>query len=98
MTREVKLLVNEEAIELDFFVESFIDHTISGMLESLEGVGTIENIEISIDGVNVLVKVNSTDIPINPFVNTIMLNTIFGMVSSLRGVGSISDLKITIQR
>ena len=98
MTRVVNLLVNEKVIELDYFVQGFIDHTISGMLVALEGVGTIERAEISINGVNVMVNVNKNELPVNPFVSKLIRNTIFGMISSLKGVGDISSVRITVQR
>ena len=36
MTRQVSLLVNDQPVELDYFVQGFIDHTIGGMLVSLK--------------------------------------------------------------
>lgn len=98
MTKIVNLFVNGEVIGLDYFVSGFLDHTISGMLASLEGVGTIENAQISINEASVLVKVNDGEIPVNPFVSRIMRSTIYGMVSSLKGVGTIDNLQIMIQK
>ena len=36
-SRQVSLSVNDVFIELDYFVQGFIDHTISGMLAVLQG-------------------------------------------------------------
>lgn len=98
MTREVSLLVNDQPITLDYFIQGFIDHTVAGMLASLEGVGTIERVVVSIEGENVTVNLNSAHLPTNPFVSKIFRNTVRGMVSSLKGVGETGSVKVVIQR
>ena len=98
MTREVSLLVNDQPITLDYFVQGFIDHTVSGMLASLEGVGTIQRVEVSIEGDNVTVNLNGAHLPTKPFVSKIIKNTTLGMVSPLKGVGEVGSLKVVIQR
>ena len=98
MTREVSLLVTNQPITLDYFVQGFIDHTVSGMLASLEGVSTIQRVELSIEGDNVAVNLNGAHLPTNPFVNKIIRNTTVGMVSSLKEVGEVGCLKVIIQR
>ena len=96
--REVSLLVNDQPITLDYFVQGFIDHTVAGMLASLEGVGTIERVEVSIAGDRVSINLNNSLLAINPFVSKIVRNTTLGMVSSLKGVGETGSVKIAIQR
>ncbi len=97
MTRQVGLLVNDVAIELDYFVSAFIEHVISGVLRGLRGTGEIGHLELSMDeGRQVTINLNNTLVPINPFVNKIIGNTITGMVSSLKGVSEIKKLKMTI--
>ena len=98
MTREVSLLVSGQPITLDYFIQGFIDHTVGGMLASLEGVGTIERVELSIEGDNVTVDLNGAHLPTNPFVSRIIMNTVRGMVSSLKGVGETGSVKVVIQR
>ena len=98
MTREVSLLVSGQPITLDYFIQGFIDHTVGGMLASLEGVGTIERVELSIEGDNVTVDLNGAHLPTNPFVSRIIMNTVCGMVSSLKGVGETGSVKVVIQR
>ena len=97
-SREVKLSVNDVPIELDYFVQGFIEHTISGMMATLEGTGEIKNLELSIDGDKVTINLNSALVPTNPFVNKIIRNTIAGMVSSLKGVSEINKMNISIRR
>lgn len=98
MTREVSLLVNDQPITLDYFVQGFIDHTVSGMLASLEGVGTILRVELSIEGDNVTVNLNGAHLPTNPFVSKIIRSTTLGMASSLKGVSKVGSLTVIIQR
>jgi len=98
MTRQVSLSVNDVPIELDYFVQGFIVHTIGGMLSALEGVGEIKTLDISIEADKVTISLNNTMVPINPFVNKIVRNTIFGMVSSLKGVSEINRMNISIRR
>jgi hypothetical protein len=98
MTREVSLLVNDQPITLDYFVQGFIDHTVSGMLASLEGVGTIQRVEVSIEGDKVTVNLNGAHLPTNPFVSKIIRNTTVGMVSSLKGASKVGSLKVIILR
>ena len=98
MTREIDLLVNDQPIELDYFVQNFIDHIIGGILAGLEGVREIERVAIYVEGDKVTVNLNNAMLPINPFVSKIIRNTIAGMVSSLKGVGEISKVNITIKR
>jgi len=98
MTRQVNLSVNGIPIQLDYFVQGFIDHTISGMMAALEGTGEIETLDISIKGDAVEVNLNRAPVPVNPFVTKILRNTIAGMVSSLKGVGEINSMNISIKR
>ena len=98
MTREVSLLVSGQPITLDYFVQGFIDHTVGGMLSSLEGVGIIERVELSIEGNNVTVNLNGVHLPTNPFVSRAIGNTVRGMVSSLKGVGETNSVRVIVQR
>ena len=98
MTRRVSLLVNDQPINLDYFAEAFIDHTIGGMLESLEGTGKIECVDISVKGDDTTINLNNTILRTKPFVDKIIKNTITGMVSSLKGVNEINSVTINITR
>jgi len=98
MTKQVTLVVNDQPISLDYFVQSFIDHTIYGILASLESTGEIRDVEVSMEGDNLTINLNNALLPTNPFVSKIVRNTIVGMVSSLKGVGEIGRVNITIKR
>ncbi len=97
MTKQVSLTVNDVPIAMDYFVEGFVDHTVEGMVNSLEGVPPIETLNVSIDGSAVTIAVNGEELPINQFVNKIVKSTIVGMVSTLKGVGEVKKLKIQVK-
>lgn len=86
MTVEIKLTVNDNPIQLDYFVAGFIDHTVSGMIESLEGTGQIKDLKYSIDDDKVTINLNGADVPVNEFVTIIFKSTTFGFLTPLKGV------------
>jgi len=96
-SRQVTLSVNDVPIEIDYFVQGFIDHTIGGILEALDGTGEIKRLELSIQEDKVAINLNNALVPINPFVNKIIRNTVAGMVSSLKGVTTIKKLNLNIK-
>lgn len=98
MTVSLALTVNDNPISTDYFVQDFIDHTVSGMLEALEGTGEIRDLKLAIDGDKVTINLNGDTVPINPFVNKIIKSTTFGMVSVLKGVGEIKTLAIALSK
>jgi len=98
LTREISLMVNDQPIELDYFVQGFIDHTVGGILAGLKGTKAIKTVSISIEGDNVAININDALLPTNPFVSKIVRNTIVGMVSSLKGVTGTNTIKLTIIR
>jgi len=98
MTVEISLTVNDTPIQEDYFVQSFIDHTVSGMIEALEGTGEIKDLNLSIDGDKVTINLNGVAVPINDFVSKIIRSTIIGMVSVLKGVGDVKKLTIVLHK
>ena len=98
MTRAVSLSVNDVPIELDYFVQGFIDHTVSGMISALEGVGEIKLLNLSVEGDKVTINLNDAIVSINPFTNKIIKNTTLGIVSSLKEVGEINRMEINVSR
>jgi len=94
---QVKLSVNEVPIQLDHFVQVFIDRVIKGMLSALRGTQETQTVELSIKGDIVSLTQNSVTIPVNPFTAKIIKNTVIGLVSSLKGVSHIERLDISIE-
>jgi hypothetical protein len=98
MTRRITLSVNDVPVEIDYFVQGFIDHTVGGMASALERTGEIKHLVVSWEGKKIAMILNDTVVPINRFANDIIRNTIIGMVSSLKEVNEINKLTITIGR
>lgn len=45
MTADLSLIVNDASIRTNYFVDGFIDHTVSGMIEALERTGITQDPE-----------------------------------------------------
>jgi hypothetical protein len=86
MTVNLSLTVNGALIDTQYFVASFVDHTVSGMVESLEGTGKIKDLDLFVDEDNVTLNLNGAIIPANAFVVKIIRSTMYGMVAPLKGV------------
>lgn len=101
MTKHIKLVVNDNPVDTDYFIEGFMDHAISGMVMSLEGTPKtrkqIETIDIAANKGQVKISINSQAIPANTFVNKLFCNTLAGMVSSLKGVVDPKKIDIHIE-
>ncbi len=96
MTKKAALSVNGSPIALDFFVESFVHHTVSGMIESLENTEPIRELTLSIDGDKVDVQLNGKAVATNRFASMIIKSTVFGMISPLKGVSGPKQLKLEL--
>ena len=98
MTVKLSLTVNDTPIHTDYFVAGFIDHTVGGMIEALEGTGKIKDLNLSVDGDKVTVDLNGATVPTNVFASKIIKSTIMGMISPLKGVASVRKLSITVHK
>lgn len=98
MTKQLTLSVNDKPIELDYFVLGFIDHTVSGMIEALEGTGKIATLDITINGDKVTINLNNALVPLNTFASKIVKSTIGGMVSPLKGVSEMKQFNLKLRR
>ena len=98
MAVKLSLVVNDNPIDTDHFVEGFINHTTSGMIEALKGTGEIKDLYLVIDGDNVKINLNGTTIPLTAFASRIIQSTIFGMVSTLKGVEDIKKLSLVLHK
>ena len=95
-SKKVELSVNYIPINVEKFVQQFIEAVIIGILSALKDYRKANNIKLSIDGDTVDITVDNNVIQIKPFVNTFVRNTVSGMISSLKGVGQIDRLEINI--
>ena len=100
MTRQVKLSVNDMPIDLDYFVENYIDHVVGGIVSSLKDTGEIQTLELGIDNEGqLMINLNGADIPLKYFPVEIIKSTMAGIVAPLRGVDSaVNKLEISITR
>ena len=97
-SKQVNLYVNDVPIEIDYFVQGFIDHVISGILTALRGTCRVKNLDFSLEGNTVNIDLNGSIVPLNAFANKIIRNTVVGMITSLKGVSEVKKLKIEISR
>ena len=95
-SKKVELSVNYVPVNIEDFVQQFIESVITGILGALKGCREAQEIRLSIDGDAVDITLDSDVIQLNPFVNTFVRNTVIGMVSSLKDVGQIERLEISI--
>jgi hypothetical protein len=98
MTDHLALRVNDVPIQTDYFVAGFIDHTVSGMIEALEGAGKKNDLSLIIDGDRVIINLNGVPIPTNAFTSKIIRSTIIGMLSPLKGVSDIKKMSLVINK
>ena len=98
MTVSLSLIVDDAPIKTDYFVEGFIDHTVCGIIEALEGTGKVKDLALSLDGDKVTVNLNGSTVPTNTFASKIIKSTILGMVAPLKGVAGVKKLSIAIHK
>lgn len=99
MTKQISLTVNDNPIQLDYFVAAFVDHTSGGMIESLENTEAIKTLNLTIDGDMVTMVLNDKPVEINKFVMKIVKSTTSGMVAPLKGVTlPVKKLALSIAR
>ncbi len=98
MANQINLTVNDRPVELNPFVQSFIEHVATGILSALHGTGAIENMALAITAdKQVTIRLNNALVPLSPFVSKIIYGTITGMVAALKDVGQINNLQIVIK-
>ena len=86
MTVTLNVKVDDKPINTDYFVAGFIDHTVSGLVEALEGTGAVKDLELTIDGEKVTLNLNGALVPTNTFASKLIRSTIMGMLAPLKGV------------
>ena len=95
-SKKVELSVNHVPVDIEDFVQQFIEAVIAGILGALKGYREAQDIRLSIDGDTVDITVDNDVIQVNPFVSAFVRNTVIGMVSSLKDVEQIERLEIII--
>ncbi len=64
----------------------FIDHTVSGMVESLKGTGKVKDLKYSIEENILTIMLNGAEVPVNEFATRIFTSTTFGILAPLKGI------------
>lgn len=100
MTKSVSLSVNNLPINLDYFVEGYIDHVIGGIMASLKDTSEIKTLELNVaNGGQVTINLNGADVPLTYFPMEIIRSTLEGMVATLKGVDRVlGPIQIKITR
>jgi hypothetical protein len=95
-SKTVTLKVNDANIPLSFFVQTFIDRVMDGVVGSLENTGSVETLTLegSKDAISLIL--NGSPVVLNEFVRQIIRKTAEGMISSLRGVDKINTFTICV--
>ena len=98
MAKKVNLSVNDVPINLDYFVESYLEHVVGGIVGSLHDTGDIETLELDVDNEGqVFINLNNADVPLKYFPVEIIRSTIMGMIAPLKGVeGEVDRVSLTI--
>jgi hypothetical protein len=98
VSASLKLTVNEIPIQTDHFVAGFVEHTISGMIESLEGAGKIKDLTLMIDGDAVAIELNGKKLQTNVFASRIIKSTVAGMLAPMKGVSAVKKVTVNINK
>ena len=98
MEAKLRLTINDIQIKTDHFVEGFVEHTISGMIESLEGSGEIKDLTLAIDGDAVAIELNGKKLPTNVFASRIIISTVAGLLAPLKGVSDTKKVTVIINK
>jgi hypothetical protein len=98
VTVNVSLVVNDVPVQTEHFVAGFLDHTVCGMIESLEGAGKVKNLILSIENDRVMINLNGVELVTNYFAGKIIKSTAVGMISNLKGVHDIGKIYIHIDK
>ena len=98
MEGKLKLTVNDVPIKTDHFVADFVEHTISGMIESLEGTEKIKDLTLAIDRDTVAIELNGNKVQTNVFTSRIIVSTVAGMLAPLKGVSDVKKVNVIINK
>jgi len=99
MAVESNLVVNDIPIKLDYFVGRFVDHTFSGMVESLDDTGPVHDLIYVMEDKTISINLNGANIPVNEFVTKIFVSTTNGILAPLKGVTQpVRKVKLTIKK
>jgi hypothetical protein len=79
-------------------VNHFLEQTLSGMVAALKDVGSIKDLELTVEGENVNLILNGAGITLNSMTSNMIATTILALVSVVQEENEINKLKIVINK
>ena len=99
MTRQTTLTVNQNPIQLDYYVGEFVYHTALAIVGSLRDTGEVKDLKLEVHSGRVSIKLNGADVSLKEFPMLIITSTLEGMLKHLKGVeGEPADIVITVNQ
>jgi len=99
MTRQVTLTVNNNPVQLDFYVGEVVYHITAGIVGSLQNTGDIKDLELTADSGRVTIVLNGEGVSLKEFPMLIITSILEGMVKPLKGATSpVKRVVITIRQ
>jgi len=99
MSRKVTLNVNDNPIELGFYVEQVVYHTAEGIIKSLQNTGDIKELELTAEKGKVTIILNGERVSLKKFPMLIITGILEGLVKHLKGVEGIPEkIEITVKQ
>ena len=95
-SKTITLEVNGINVPLSFFVQTFFDQVLDGMVGALESACPVETLKLEARADDIALTINDSPINMNEFVRNIVRKTAQGMISSLRGIAEIKSFTISI--
>jgi|WetSurMetagenome_2_1015567.scaffolds.fasta_scaffold178089_2 hypothetical protein len=98
MIGNFRLVINDKAIDTHPFIESFVEHTLNGMLEALKDTRKIKDLDLTVKGEDIKINLNGELVHTNSMTGKLIKSTLVGMVSTLQGVQDIKNLSISVHK
>jgi hypothetical protein len=95
-SKTITLKVNNVNVPLSFFVQTYFDRVLDGVVGALENTAPVETLTLQADPKEIKLTLNGAPVALNEFVRHIVRNTAQGMIASLRGIDSIDNFTINI--
>lgn len=94
----MKLTINNTPFDAHPFINLFIEHTVSGMLDALKNTHKIKDLNLIVKGDDVRINLNGILVPLNAMTSKLIKSTVIGMVSTLPEVNDIKELSIIVHK
>ena len=100
-----KVLINNNALELNEFAEKIVSNSIKAMINSIKTEDDVKTIDINITDIRngelenseITIKTNNHDVGINRFTSGILKETIYSIINSLEIDDEIKEITIKVE-